>query len=89
MRGMMYCNAVKVFTGMEWNGGTLSVAYMFKMEYKAKMLCLIEYPDCEYFEGRYKIKENILEKEFTLLLEFRRVKISPFCMETSLAVFSW
>lgn len=32
MRGMMYCNAVKVFTGMEWNRGTLSVAYMFKME---------------------------------------------------------
>lgn len=30
MRGMMYCNAVKVFTGMEWNGGTLSVAYMFQ-----------------------------------------------------------
>jgi len=43
----------------------------------------------EYFKGGYMIKEIILDKEFTLLLEFRRVKISPFCMETSLAVFSW
>lgn len=89
MRGMMYCNVVKVFIGMEWNGGILLVVYMFKMEYKVKMLCLIEYLDCEYFEGRYKIKENILEKEFILLFEFRRVKIFFFCMEIFLVVFFW
>lgn len=53
------------------------------------MLCLIEYLDCEYFEGRYKIKENILEKEFILLFEFRRVKIFFFCMEIFLVVFFW
>lgn len=29
MRGMMYCYVVKVFIGMEWNGGILLVVYMF------------------------------------------------------------